>query len=156
MNVRPVKTTIDHVGERGQKLKSAAGGSAFTPGITFEAEVEVALKQEEFLRKKKLEALIQEIEEEGKILMSRPHKEGVLKYKKLIKVFLDQALKKGYEIRSSRSSEKVRNKNLYRMIIAMDQKVAELMNEVMRLQKSKLKLASRIEEIRGILMDMLV
>ena len=156
MEIREVKPQMPNLFERSVKKEKPLSVGATPEDATFAASIsEMELKENEY-RKKKLKELIDEIDREGQNVLAHPSRETVEKYKIIVKAFLEKAVSKSYEMRGSRSSEKAKKKSLYSIVVQIDEKMAELTETVIRDQRPILRLAGKMEEIRGLLMDLLV
>ena len=105
--------------------------------------------------KKSLDELIEELSEQAKVLEKHRTFEELEKYKGLVKSFMDQAIKKIYNIKVSDSSKfMVKRKKVYIMVEQVDAELEKLTKQVLEKQAEGMDILATLDRIRGILVDM--
>ncbi len=118
---------------------------------SFKEELESASHQQ---AKKVLEELLVKIDDHGKILMGSPIYENLLVYRELVQTFMRKALRDIYRINTTTSTKKLGSKKVYFIIEKINQNIALLTEEVISSQANPIKLAERLDELKGLLIDL--
>jgi len=113
--------------------------------------------------------LMDEVRSAGDTLKDRPFTEEILRYKQAVRNFINYVVKNGFDVASEKgipnflkpqfsgergTPEAMKGKK-YTTIQVIDRKLEDLAAMLLSNQKSKLELVSRLEEIRGLLVDLL-
>lgn len=114
---------------------------------------ELMHKKREETRMEKINKLIQDIEDQGKLLAETSTVEELLKYKKLIKEFMDDAVKNGLAIEERRGFNRRGRTKIYKMITEVDKKLLELTDAVIKKEDKGLKVLDLVGEIKGLLIN---
>jgi len=101
-----------------------------------------------------LDALLGEIQEEGKRLAARPTLAALEKFKKMVKGFLDSAMAGAYKLKVTRSSSEASQQKLYLVVEQVDARLAELSQQVVSGQRDALRILATVDALRGLLMDL--
>ena len=98
----------------------------------------------------------QSIDEQGTRLADRVDVKEFEKYRRLIREFLDEIVSNGYTF-SREDAYASRGKHRYIATVRIvDEKLDELGKEVMKEQADKIEVLSRIDDIRGLLLDLMI
>lgn len=100
--------------------------------------------------KKELEQLLIDIDEKGKRFLDHPNVENLNEYKIAVRQFLIQATKKTYRVQSLYG-----NRMDYKVVETINNKIETLSFDMIRKEENKLLLIDRLDEIRGLLIDLL-
>ena len=96
------------------------------------------------------------IDEQGKRLGDRADIKEFEKYRRLIRDFLDEIVSNGYTF-SKEDSYASRGKHRYIATVRIvDERLDELGKEVMKEQADKIEILNRIDDIRGLLLDLML
>ena len=96
------------------------------------------------------------IDEQGSRLADRVDVKEFEKYRRLIREFLDEIVSNGYTF-SREDAYAARGKHRYIATVKIvDEKLDELGKEVIKEQADKLDILSRIDDIRGLLLDLMI
>lgn len=101
-----------------------------------------------------LENLLKEIENQGKKLSETQTVRELKKYKDMIKNFLSEAVRKTYALKDEASWDRRGRHKVYTTIEKVNQKLEELTTAVLGQQENQLDLLKRVDEIRGLLIDL--
>lgn len=105
--------------------------------------------------KMSLDQLVEEIDKQAKNLANHRTFEELDKYKKMVKSFMDQAVRKIYTVKVSDSSKiMIKRKKVYIMVQKVDKELEKLTIEIIKKQAEGLDLLSSLERISGMLVDM--
>ena len=113
--------------------------------------------------------LMDEVRSAGDILKSRPLPEEIMRYKQAVRSFVNYVVKNSYSIdreegipnfmkpgfSGRRGTPKAMKGNEYTKIQVIDKKLEDLAAMLLSSQIRQIELISRLEEIRGLLVDLL-
>lgn len=102
----------------------------------------------------KMENLLKEIENQGKRLSESQTLKELKKYKEMIKNFLSEAVRKTYALKDEATWDRRGRHKVYTTIEKVNQKLEDLTTAVLGQQENQLDLLQRVDEIRGLLVDM--
>ena len=104
----------------------------------------------------RLQAMKKSIDEQGDKLADKVDVKEFEKYRKLIREFIDEIVSNGYTFqREDAYASRGRHRYIATVKI-VDEKLDELGKEVMKEQADKIEILSRIDDIRGLLMDLMM
>lgn len=107
------------------------------------------------LEEKDIKNLSGLIDETGNVLADNPTPANFLKYKKYIKLFL-RAMQENMEIKDTLSKRGFNNTKLYKTIEMIDKNLTELAQKVMQKEQSRVVYMELVENIRGLIVDMMM
>lgn len=125
--------------------KEVSGSVSFT-GV-------MAKKQNE-LTYEHLTQVINKIEEQGKRLVKSQTIDSLRKYKTLVKQFMNEAVKNGFELHEERAFNHRGTTKVYKLVKEVDMKLVDLTNDILQKEKDSLNLLKRVGEIQGLLINM--
>jgi uncharacterized protein YaaR (DUF327 family) len=113
--------------------------------------------------------LMDEVRNTGDILKSRPFPEEVLRYKQAVRDFINYVVKNNYSVeveagtpnflkpgyKGERGTDEAMQRKRHLKIQIIDKKLDDLAAMLLSSQVEQLKLVSHLEEIRGLLVDLL-
>ena len=103
-----------------------------------------------------LQELKKKIDEQGGRLADKVDIKEFEKYRKLIREFIDEIVSNGYTF-SREDAYASRGRHRYIATVnIVDEKLDELGKEVMKEQADKLEILSKIDDIRGLLLDLMM
>lgn len=94
-----------------------------------------------------------EIEKQGEKLADTRSIENLRKYKKMVKDFLDDAIKNGLELKEQRGFNQRGSTKVYKLVKEVDEKLIDLANEVLDKEKKGLDVLNLVGEIKGMLLN---
>lgn len=97
-----------------------------------------------------------EINRQGEKLGKRADVKELERYRALIKRFLDEVISNGYAFSKENSFAPRGGHRLFAMVKTINQKLDELGREVMAQQADNLKVLAMVDEIRGLILDLLL
>jgi uncharacterized protein YaaR (DUF327 family) len=96
------------------------------------------------------------IDEQGSLLADRADVKELEKYRRLIREFLDEIVSNGYTF-SKEDAYASRGRHRYIATVKIvDEKLDELGKEVMKEQADKIEMLHKIDDIRGLLLDLMM
>jgi uncharacterized protein YaaR (DUF327 family) len=125
--------------------KEVSGSVSFT-GV-------MAKKQKE-LTYEHLTQVINKIEEQGKQLVKSQTIDSLRKYKTLVKQFMNEVVKNGFELHEERGFNHRETTKVYKLVKEVDTKLVDLTNDILQKEKDSLNLLKRVGEIQGLLINM--
>ncbi len=99
---------------------------------------------------------LEEIDEFAKRLRESPVLENLLRYKKKVRVILRFLVEQSYNVQERTLYDVQGRRRLLVLVESIDQKLEELTREFLNQQSGSLDLVSRLDEIRGLLLDLQV
>ncbi|MBU0567479.1 YaaR family protein [bacterium] len=104
--------------------------------------------------KRSLDEVLSRIDEISQRLTEAPTYENVVSYARAVKDFMEEVIDKLYR-RTERFGIKTREgQKIYTLVQTVDEKLSALTKKVLESQADSLGLASRVGEIRGMLVDL--
>ncbi|NSL51774.1 YaaR family protein [Calidifontibacillus erzurumensis] len=121
-----------------------------TESISFQ---EVMGKSRQEMVYEKLTKLVQDIEEQGKVLAESRTIDELRKYKKMVKQFMDEAVQHGLQLEERRGFNRRGRTKIYKIVKEVDKKLIELTNTVLDKEQKSLDILSMVGEIKGLLIN---
>ncbi|HWI55378.1 MAG TPA: YaaR family protein [Desulfobacteria bacterium] len=100
-----------------------------------------------------LESLLGDIEKQGKVLGQSQNLRDLKKYKDLIQKFLDYAVNKMYSLKEQTGWDRRGRHKIYTMIETVNQELENLTEMLITGQQDKISILDKLDEIRGLLVD---
>jgi uncharacterized protein YaaR (DUF327 family) len=103
-----------------------------------------------------LDDLMADLDQQGRKFQERPILEELVKYKALVKRFLEITLKQALKPANHSGRRRLNSPTPkdYQIIEVVDKKLTELTMAVLEKENKNINLASRLDEIRGLLLDL--
>ncbi|WP_183184153.1 YaaR family protein [Anoxybacteroides voinovskiense] len=121
-----------------------------TESVSF---TEVMHKKKNDVLFERFQTMAQEIEAQGKKLAESQTVEDLKKYKKLVKQFLDDAVKNGLQLEEQRGFSRGGRTRIYKIVKEVDKKLIDLTNAVLQKEQKGLDLLGLIGEIQGLIIN---
>lgn len=99
--------------------------------------------------------LLDDIHGSGDKLKENPSVEAVQAYKKAVRDFVHFVVARSYSLEEKTSGGKILKRKTYYRIAVIDESLEKLGAEILRNQRDKLEILRRVDEIYGILVDLL-
>ena len=96
---------------------------------------------------------MQEIEAQGRLLADTQSIDHLREYKKLVKDFMDDAVKNGLQLEERRGFNQRGSAKVYKLVKEVDQKLVELTNAILDKEEKGISLLGMIGEIQGLLIN---
>jgi len=146
---------IDGVSDRGgspdrEVKKKKRVSLTVSPFLETLKETELSFEVEDEAEERDLHDMLRDLDAAASELKDNPTLENLKKYKKLVKAFLKVALSKTYRVKEVISR---RTGKLFVIVEKINTALEELTQGVLSKQVDALWLASKLEEIRGLLID---
>lgn len=101
----------------------------------------------------RLNYLMEDITQQGKRLLKHMDVRDMKRYRELIKEFLNEVVNRSHKFSRENFLDRRGRHRVYGMIRLIDQNLDELALELMKDEKDGILLLSKIDEIRGLLLD---
>ncbi|MBL8967192.1 MAG: YaaR family protein [Spirochaetaceae bacterium] len=102
-----------------------------------------------------LEALLDEVHSAGDKLKENPTVDLVQAYKKAVRDFVHYVVERSYAVEEKTSGGNILKRKKYYRISVIDDSLEKLAAEILRNQRDKLEILRRVDEINGMLVDLL-
>lgn len=112
-------------------------------------------KIEDTALQEKLITLVTEITDEGKKIAKHMDVRDMKQYRALIKEFMNEIVTRSHEFKRENFLDRRGRHRVYGMIKVIDEDLDELAAELMKEEKDHLVILAKIDEIRGLLLDIL-
>ncbi|MCQ2505568.1 MAG: YaaR family protein [Lachnospiraceae bacterium] len=113
-------------------------------------------KIEETELAEKLTVLLEDITNEGKKIGKKCDVRDMRRYRSLIQTFMNEIVSRSHKFSRENFLDKRGRHRVYGMIKLVDENLDKLAAELMKEEKDHLMILNTIDEIRGILLDMLI
>ncbi|GMN99915.1 YaaR family protein [Parageobacillus thermoglucosidasius] len=138
------KVTRTGVSNVSRKEETATESVSFT---------EVMAKKRNDIVWERVQQQVQQIEEQGKKLAESRTIEDLKKYKRLVKQFLDDAVKNGLQLEEQRGFSRGGRTRIYKIVKEVDRKLIELTNQVLQKEEKGLDILHIVGEIQGLIIN---
>lgn len=139
-------------------IKEPAQNRAKIEGADFKDNLKTAFDNQ---MQKRLNELIDIIEMRGKILVSAPIYENLVKYKETVGIFMKEVTRDIYRLHEITATgnkgifaRQLGQKRAYLTIQEVNKNLAALTQEVLKSQSNPINIAARLETIQGLLLDL--
>lgn len=120
------------------------------PKVSF---LEILELKDDDRTKKHLEDLLQYVEEKGKKLSENRTVEALFEYKKMVKSFIEEAVEFGLKIDEKRGFSRGGRTRILKTVSAIDNKLLELTDVIMKQEEKNLNILKKVGEIKGLLVN---
>ncbi|MDI6704012.1 MAG: YaaR family protein [bacterium] len=109
---------------------------------------------QEAQEKKVLDGILRDVDEVGRILIDVPTYPNLLQYKEKVKEFMEEVLERLYRSKERIGRSLAARQKVYTLIERIDQELDSLTEELLKSQSKQIDLASKVDGIRGMLVDL--
>lgn len=106
--------------------------------------------------KGKLEQLAQKVFEQGKVVEKRMSIEELLIYKRLVSEFMNEFLSNSHKFLKQSVLDRRGRYRVYSIIKKINQHLDQLAEDMLSSQKDNLKVLKRLDDIKGLILDLLM
>jgi len=110
--------------------------------------------EQDEVREIDLAKALEEVDEYAKRLSESPVMQNLLRYKKKVRDVLRFLVEKSFQVEENTVYDYQGRRRLFVLVENIDQKLEELTREFLNKHTSSLDLVSRLDEIRGLLLDL--
>ena len=119
------------------------------------SESSVPLRFASLPPEKILEALLDEVHSAGDSLKERTLSENIIAYKNAVRSFIQYVVDQAFTVTESTSGGNILKRKKFTQVQIIDQKLEQLAAGILSNQRAQLDLLGRIEEINGLLVDLM-
>ena len=105
-------------------------------------------------RRQACDRILKQIEAEAENLKKTPSPEGVKRYRKLVQAFMKETLNQSYELNQENHWDPYGNRKTFVTVKKVNQALEEMMDTVVQQEKRQIDLVAKLDEIRGLLLDL--
>ncbi|MCF0131562.1 MAG: YaaR family protein [Pseudobutyrivibrio sp.] len=120
---------------------------------TFKFTLASAIEDKELMAK--LEALMNDISTQGKLLSEHMDVRDMKRYRGLIKEFMNEVVNRSHKFSRENFLDRRGRHRVYGMVKLVDEKLDELAQALVADERNHIDILNRIDEIRGLLLDIL-
>ena len=102
-----------------------------------------------------LETMLDEIHEQGERLKENPTVEAVRQYKHAVKNFVKFIVDNSMEVEEKVSGVNILKRKRFTLVKIIDEKLERLAAEILKTQRDQLEILKKIDEIHGLLVDLM-
>jgi hypothetical protein len=102
-----------------------------------------------------LEELLDEVHAAGDKLKENPNVEFVQAYKKAVRDFVHYVVDRSFAVEQKTSGRSILKRNVYFRVSVIDDSLEKLAAEILRNQRDNLEILRRVDEINGMLVDLM-
>jgi uncharacterized protein YaaR (DUF327 family) len=139
--------------ERGQVRQTRK--PAFTKILENAEAQELGVPETLPISEETLRALLDEVHSSGDTLRNRPFPDEIVQYKKAVRNFIHYVVENSYTLEEKTSGANLLRRKKFTLVQVVDRKLEQLAAGIMAGQTSQLDLLSRIDEIAGLLVNLL-
>lgn len=144
----------------GSKQLNTGGSETLgrSSGVTAKqsAFVETLKESDNDRRRQACDEILRQIDSLSAELKKAPTPSGVKKYRRLVASFIKEAMDKTYELNEETHWDRRGNRKSYITVRNINKALEELTDEVMKREKKQIDLVARLDEIRGMLLDLYI
>lgn len=107
-------------------------------------------------RRQACDDILRQIDSLSEDLKKAPTPSGIKKYRRLVASFLKEAMSQTYELNEETHWDRSGNRKSFLTVRKINNALEELTNEVMDREKKQIDLVAKLDEIRGMLLDLYV
>lgn len=127
------------------------GGKTEKTGDYFAADL---LRSQEKQSTERLQGLLADIDESGRRLSSMPTYGELKSYRELVRKFIGEAVSRMYSVESRSGWDRHGRQKMFTTIRQIDEKLAEMAEDVRSGQERQLSIMSKHDAVRGMLVDL--
>lgn len=102
-----------------------------------------------------LEHMLDDVHSAGDLLKEKPLPDNIVAYKAAVRSFVKFVVDRAYDVSERTSGGNILKRKKFTQVQVIDQKLEQLAAGILSGQKSQLALLERIEEINGLLVDLM-
>ncbi len=102
-----------------------------------------------------LESLLDEVHSSGDLLKEKPLPDNIVAYKNAVRSFVKYIVDRAYSVTESTSGGNILKRKKFTQVQIIDQKLEQLAAGILSNQRDQLSLLGKIEEINGLLVDLM-
>ncbi|QQK75944.1 YaaR family protein [Salicibibacter cibarius] len=146
---------IEHLGktETSSRMMRRSMTAPSNQGLRSQSFQDIMNHQRQSVNADRLQAAMNTIEDQGKMLAEFRTAKELREYKKLIRNFMDDVVRNGLQIEDRRSFNR-RGTNACRIVTEVDEKLMRLTEDMIENEAVHLDILAHVDEIRGLLLNL--
>lgn len=140
---------------RNAKEGRVLGSGAFLRNLLTDREEVVSEYRYSLESETDVEALLDTVHGLGEQLKKDPRRQTLLDYKDAVRTLLGHIVKHGIEIKEHVSGHNIMRRKRFALVTVIDEKLERLGAGVLRAQRDQIEILRRVDEINGLLVDLL-
>jgi uncharacterized protein YaaR (DUF327 family) len=120
-----------------------------------EAAAELGAPRELPVSEEAVNQLLDDVRSAGDELRNRPFPEEIIRYKRAVRDFLHYIVENGFTLERQTSGTNLLKRKKFTLVQVVDKKLEDMAAMLMTNQMNQLELLARLEEITGLLVDLL-
>lgn len=102
-----------------------------------------------------IHALLEEVHNAGDSLSKRPFPPEIKAYREAVRSFIQYVVEHSFDTRKETSGANVLKQKIHTLVEVVDKKLEEMASAVLRGQTGQLEILARLDEIKGLLVDLM-
>lgn len=146
---------IKPTGKSGRDILSGQSKPGVAPmdGTTFQDTIRESERRQ---RQETCSELLRQIDAQSDVLKKKPTPEGVKRYRELVTAFMKEAMNQSYHLDQHTRWDQYGNRKNMVLVKSIDKSLEELMDMVTGGAKSQVGLVAKLDQIRGLLLDLFI
>lgn len=103
-----------------------------------------------------LEEILDKVDKAGRDLLKGQGVAELKAYREAVRKFLEATVRQSFEMKDERRWDRRGNHREYKLIVGINQQLEELARMVLEAQSSSMQVLSKLDEIRGLLVDLMI
>lgn len=132
-----------------ETLGKSSGATAKQPAF-----VETLKESDGDRRRQACDEILRQIDLVSEELKKAPTPSGMKRYRRLVASFIKEAMDQTYELNEETHWDRSGNRKSYITVRNINKALEELTGEVMKREKKQIDLVAKLDEIRGLLLDL--
>jgi hypothetical protein len=141
---------VEKTGTRSPGLRSIDGRPSAGRPLTFSEAVGAVAREGEL----RLETIGQELDEQAKRFAKSPTMEQLTQYKELVANFVATAVRRLYQVIKTTGFQGAGRHRVYSIVQKIDESLEELTKSILAEQTDEISLMAKLDEIRGMVLDL--
>ena len=103
-----------------------------------------------------LEEILAQVDQAGKELANNRGSAALKRYREAVRRFLEATVRQSFQMKDDRRWDRRGNLREYKIIVGVNQQLEELARMVLEEQTPKMQILAKLDEIRGLLVDLMI
>jgi uncharacterized protein YaaR (DUF327 family) len=103
-----------------------------------------------------LEEILAQVDQAGKELAKNRGPAALKSYREAVRRFLEATVRQSFQMKDDRRWDRRGNLREYKIIVGVNQQLEELARMVLEEQTPKMQILAKLDEIRGLLVDLMI
>ncbi len=140
---------------RSHHTRPASGAPSFRELVDAEPVAPIAGGEDPHLDTSSPESMLDGIHQLGEELLKKRTMQALRLYREAVKRFLRAVVGSGLDVKEQESGSSIATRKRYTMVTVINDRLERLVNGLMQSQEQQFSLLQRVEEIQGLLVDLI-